>query len=264
MDVHAPPGILSNLQTPLSRGGEIEKRPAFIGCVTFRLVRLAWCRAAVLFTRLARLLRIRSRFRPLRQTTLCISSLFTRPGKTWLRFFLTMSFLTINCMWLKFADGRVYHYYDGTRILDWFPGQARTKLTITGGSAGGQNARMGWVVQGTNSDFIANQSTISISMTSPSGVSAVLLNEGVWNGNNEASILDWVTQINGNQTELTASRGSRVVNGVTPNDVLLLDWNQPGEIYNGYTFQYAATDAGAGGVYAMLDFFLKINSRAFQ
>ena len=34
----------------------------------------------------------------------------------------------------RFADGRIFHYYDGTRITDWFDGRARNQFQITGGS----------------------------------------------------------------------------------------------------------------------------------
>ena len=256
MDVHAPPGSLIELTNAhITRGGEIEKRPAFIEVCDFPAGTIGLVSGGGSIYTFGTAAANTITFPATAPNNLVYQQLVHPTGENLVEVLDHEFFNDKLYVVAKFADGRVYHYYDGTRILDWFPGQARTKLTITGGSAGGQNARMGWVVQGTNSDFIANQSTISISMTSPSGVSTVLLNEGVWNGNNEASILDWVTQINGNQTELTASRGSRVVNGVTQNDVLLLDWNQPGEIYNGYTFQYAATDAGAGGVYAMLGFF---------
>lgn len=40
----------------------------------------------------------------------------------------------------EFADGRIYHYYDGVRITDWFDGRARAKIQITGGSLGGTAA----------------------------------------------------------------------------------------------------------------------------
>jgi len=40
----------------------------------------------------------------------------------------------------QFADGRIYHYYNGTRITDWFDGRARNQFSITGGSLGGTSA----------------------------------------------------------------------------------------------------------------------------
>ncbi len=34
----------------------------------------------------------------------------------------------------RFADGSVYHFYDGTRGEDWFDGRARTSFRVTGGT----------------------------------------------------------------------------------------------------------------------------------
>ena len=259
MDVHAPPGSLIELTNAhISRGGEIEKRPAFIEvCDLPNTTKGLVSGGGSLYT-FGTAAASSITFPATAPNNLVYQQLIHPTGAGLVEILDHEFFNEKLYVVAKFADGRVYHYYDGTRILDWFPGQARTKLTITGGSAGGQNARMGWIINGTSADFIANQSTFSISMTSPSGVTTVLLSEGVWNGNNEASILSWVTQINGNQTELTASRGSRVVNGVTVNDLLLLNWNQPGEVYNSYTFQYSATDASASGANAMYDFFYQI------
>ena len=87
MDVHAPPGSLIELTNAhITRGGEIEKRPAFIEVCDFPAGTIGLVSGGGSILRLERLLRIRLRFPPLRQTTSCISSLFTRPGKTWLRF----------------------------------------------------------------------------------------------------------------------------------------------------------------------------------
>jgi hypothetical protein len=37
---------------------------------------------------------------------------------------------------VEFEDGRVAHYYDGTFVSDWFDGRARATITVTGGSSG--------------------------------------------------------------------------------------------------------------------------------
>lgn len=33
----------------------------------------------------------------------------------------------------QFTDGAVFHFYDGTRVTDWFDGRARASFTVTGG-----------------------------------------------------------------------------------------------------------------------------------
>ena len=40
----------------------------------------------------------------------------------------------------QFADGRIFHYYNGTRITDWFDGRSRNQFSVTGGSVGGTSA----------------------------------------------------------------------------------------------------------------------------
>lgn len=35
---------------------------------------------------------------------------------------------------VEFEDGRRFHYYDGTRVVDWIDGRATAKLTVDGGS----------------------------------------------------------------------------------------------------------------------------------
>ena len=48
----------------------------------------------------------------------------------------------------RFADGRIYHYYDGTRITDWFDGRARNQFQVTAGTLGGTSATGSFQVTG--------------------------------------------------------------------------------------------------------------------
>lgn len=48
----------------------------------------------------------------------------------------------------RFADGRIYHYYNGVRITDWFDGRARSTFEVTAGSAGGTAATASITVTG--------------------------------------------------------------------------------------------------------------------
>lgn len=48
----------------------------------------------------------------------------------------------------QFADGRIYHYYDGARITDWFDGRARATVEITAGSFGGTPATASFEITG--------------------------------------------------------------------------------------------------------------------
>lgn len=59
----------------------------------------------------------------------------------------------------EFADGGVYHYYDGAQVTDWYDGRARATLSITGGALTAAKAASASfeVTGGTNN--IANQIT---------------------------------------------------------------------------------------------------------
>lgn len=59
----------------------------------------------------------------------------------------------------EFADGGVYHYYDGVRVTDWYDGRARATLSITGGALTAATAASASfeVTGGTNN--VANQLT---------------------------------------------------------------------------------------------------------
>tara|TARA_R110002096_G_scaffold73288_8_gene173859 strand:- start:1278 stop:3293 length:2016 start_codon:yes stop_codon:yes gene_type:complete len=48
----------------------------------------------------------------------------------------------------RFADGRIFHYYNGVRITDWFDGRARSTFEVTAGSAGGTAATASITVTG--------------------------------------------------------------------------------------------------------------------
>ena len=51
----------------------------------------------------------------------------------------------------QYEDGRIFHFYNGTRITDWFDARARNKFQITGGSAGGTSATGSFQITGGNS-----------------------------------------------------------------------------------------------------------------
>lgn len=246
MDVHAPPGSLIELTNAhITRGGEIEKRPAFVEVCDLPSQTVGLVSGGGSLYTFGTALPSAVTFPDSTPNNLIYQQLIHPDGADMVEIVDHEFYNDQIYVVARFSDGRIYHYYDGVRILDWFPGQARTKMTITGGSAGGQNARQGFIINGTTSDFAANQTTVTITMTSPDDDETVLLNAGVWNGNNEQSINNWLTDINANQTELTATRGQRTVNGVTTNDVLLLTWDEPGGFNNDYTFEITTSSGTA-------------------
>jgi hypothetical protein len=56
----------------------------------------------------------------------------------------------------EFADGGVYHYYDGARVTDWYDGRARASFDVTGGSVAAAVAATGYfeVTGGVGGDTI--------------------------------------------------------------------------------------------------------------
>ena len=62
----------------------------------------------------------------------------------------------------QYEDGRIYHFYNGTRITDWFDARARNKFEITGGSAGGTFATASFDITGGNSFSGSNIRTIRV------------------------------------------------------------------------------------------------------
>ena len=250
MDVHAPPGSLIELTNAhITRGGEIEKRPAFVEVCDLPSETVGLVSGGGSLYTFGTAAPTSVTFPDNTPNNLIYQQLL-HPSNADLVEIVDHEFYNEQIYVIaRFADGRTYHYYDGVRILDWFPGQARTKLTITGGSEGGVQSQQGFIFNGTTTDFPANQTTVSINMTSPEGDTLPILSNAIWTGNNEGSINDWLPLINNAQSELTASRGSRTVNGVVQNDILLLTWDEPGGFNNGYSFSITTNSGVAENIW---------------
>lgn len=120
----------------------------------------------------------------------------------------------------EFADGSIQHFYDGTRITDWFDGRARASFNVTGGSVAAAVASVGSfeVTGGTNN--IANQ----ITDLKIDGVS--IIGSGITHtGNNATTAAAIASAINSTTSspDYTASAVGQTVNvtaaatGPTPN-----------------------------------------------
>ena len=66
----------------------------------------------------------------------------------------------------QFADGRIFHYYNAVRITDWFDGRARAKIQITGGTVGGTAATGSFTISAGTANPGDNIRTITVNSVS--------------------------------------------------------------------------------------------------
>jgi len=140
-NVTATPGTLITLKNAhITRGGEIEKRPAFVELATLpsNTTGLAAANGQIyVFGSDAASSVTFASGTPANVNYVRLQ----HPSGTALTKVLDTDFFDGRVYAsAQFADGRIFHYYDGTRITDWFDGRARNQFSVTGGSAGGTSA----------------------------------------------------------------------------------------------------------------------------
>lgn len=148
-NVTATPGTLVSLKNAhITRGGEIEKRPAFVSLTTLptntKGLAAANGQIYVFGHEAASAVTFAS------DTPANVNYVqLQHPSGTALTKILDTDFFNGQVYAAaQFADGRIFHYYNGTRITDWFDGRARAKFTVTGGSVGGTAATGSFTVTG--------------------------------------------------------------------------------------------------------------------
>lgn len=108
-----------------------------------------------------------------------------------------------------FADGSIFHFYDGTRVTDWFDGRARASFDVTGGSVTPAVAAVGSfeVTGGTNN--VANQIT-DITIDGVSIINAAVTHTG----NNATTAAAVASAINSysSSPDYTATSDGQTVN----------------------------------------------------
>ncbi len=141
MNVTAPPGTLIELKNAhITRGGEIEKRPAFVEIVDLPSNTIGLAAAAGQIYTFGSVASSSVTFPANTPTNLSYIQL-THPSGEALTNVHSVEFYNGKLyVAAQFADGRIYHYYDGTRITDWFDGRSRATFQITAGSSGGTAA----------------------------------------------------------------------------------------------------------------------------
>lgn len=141
MNVTATPGTLVTLENAhITRGGEIEKRPAFVELADLPSNTTGLAAAGGQIYVFGDVAESSITFADGTPSNINYIRLQHPSGEA-LTDVLSVDFYNGQVYAAaQFSDGRIYHYYDGTRITDWFDGRARTTIEITAGTFGGTNA----------------------------------------------------------------------------------------------------------------------------
>ena len=149
-NVTATPGTLITLKNAhITRGGEIEKRPAFVPLTTLpsNTKGLAAANGQIYVFGHEAVSAVT--FPSDTPANLNYVQLQHPTTTTALTKILDTDFFNGKVYAAaQFDDGRIFHYYDGTRITDWFDGRARAKFSVTGGSVGGTAATGSFTITG--------------------------------------------------------------------------------------------------------------------
>ena len=153
MNVTATPGTLVTLENAhITRGGEIEKRPAFVELADLPSNTIGLAAAGGQIYVFGDAAPNTITFAPGTPSNINYIQLQHPSGEA-LTDILSVDFYNGRVYAAaQFSDGRIYHFYDGTRITDWFDGRARATIEITGGSQGGTNATASFDVTGGTSN----------------------------------------------------------------------------------------------------------------
>ena len=149
MNVTSTPGTLTTLTNAhITRGGEIEKRTAFVSLADLpsNTTGLAaaggqiYCFGSVAASAVTFATGTPANINYVR---------LQHPSASALTKILSVDFYNGRTYAAaEFADGTIHHFYDGTRITDWFDGRARAQIQVTGGTLGGTAATASFIVTG--------------------------------------------------------------------------------------------------------------------
>ena len=149
MNVTSTPGTLNQLTNAhITRGGEIEKRPAFVSLTDLPSNTTGLAASGGQIYVFGSVVASAVTFASGSPSNINYVRL-QHPSAAALTKILSVDFYNGRTYAAaEFADGTVHHFYDGTRITDWFDGRARAKIQVTGGTLGGTAATASFVVTG--------------------------------------------------------------------------------------------------------------------
>ena len=153
MNVTATPGTLVTLENAhITRGGEIEKRPAFVELADLPSNTIGLAASGGQIYVFGDAAPSSINFAPGTPSNINYVRLQHPSGEA-LTDVLSVDFYNGQVyVAAQFSDGRIYHYFDGTRITDWFDGRARATIEITAGTNGGTNATATFDITGGTSN----------------------------------------------------------------------------------------------------------------
>jgi hypothetical protein len=236
-----PGSLLELTNAHINRGGEIEKRLAFVPQIdmpadTFGLVAVG----GTLYT-----------FGSAETVTLPASApsnlVYQRlqhpTGLAMSRVVHATSFASKPYVIAQYSDGSIYHFYNGTRHAEFVEARARTSFTIDGGTAGGVSATASFTVTG-GINTAGDRILYILAGTLP------VLNAPVQhNGNNDSTAAAIATAIN-------AFEGDPDFTAVAVGPVVTITAVTPGTAFNGLAlvtsltggFTVGSVNNFAGGV----------------
>ncbi len=211
MNVTATPGTLIEIKNAhITRGGEIEKRPAFVELATLPAGTIGLAASGGQIYVFGSAAPATITFPTGTPSNINYVQLLHPSGEA-LTDVLTVEFYNGQLYAAaQFSDGRIFHYFNGTRITDWFDGRARATIEINAGSAGGVSSAASFTVSsgtqnpGDNIRTITSQTTDLISSVIPH------------TGNNSTTATNIATAISGGSHGYTATAVGAVVTIIAP------------------------------------------------
>ncbi len=147
MPVLSVPGSLSQLvNAHINRGGEIEKRLAFVEQMTFPTDTFGLAAVGGTLYTFGSVASVT--FPDNAPATLLYQRLQHPSGLAMTKLIHATAFAGKPYAIAQYTDGSIYHFYDGTRHAEFVEARARTWFMVTGGSAGGVSATASLTVTG--------------------------------------------------------------------------------------------------------------------
>jgi hypothetical protein len=227
MPVLSVPGSLLQLTNAhINRGGEIEKRLAFVPQIN--LPATTFGLAAVGGTLYTFGSEATATFPADAPSNLVYQRLQSQSGAPMAKVIQVSAFSGLPYVIAQFDDGTIHHFYNGTRHTEFVEARARTSFTITGGTAGGISATASFTVTGginTSGDRI---------MYIRAGTLPILTSPVQHNGNNDATAAAIAAAIN-------TFVGDPDFTAVAAGPVVTITAVTPGTAFNGLALNTSVT-----------------------
>ena len=211
MNVTATPGTLVTLENAhITRGGEIEKRPAFVELANLPSNTTGLAASGGQIYVFGDAAESSVTFAPGTPSNINYIRLQHPSGEA-LTDILSVDFYNGQVYAAaQFSDGRIYHFFDGTRITDWFDGRARATIEITGGTNGGTNATATFEITGGTSNPGDNLRVLRVNNEN------VIDNPVPHTGDNNTTASNVATAITNGDSDYTATASGATVTITAP------------------------------------------------